>query len=245
MSEKKYYWWKQREDFFNQKEIRLLLSEENGAEYCVFWQKLICLSIKDSEPGLVRFNESLPYTNSMLANVTSTNENIVTNALILFEKYGMIQKQENGHIWLNGIEDLVGSETDSAIRKRESRKKKKPGEGQESFPDVTMSGQCHTEVEKEVEKEIEKEIGTYTEFYEKLKEIRLKRRGSYYYGKLGDLDEIDIQRLRSGILRKYGEEEVLKAYEEYMSQTTPRLEEMEHSFKVFLSQLGEWVEKAS
>lgn len=121
--EKVFYWIKLRIDFFSSPEMKLLSSLENGADYILFWIKLLLLAVKEVEPGILRYNENLPYMPEMLAAVMDTNIDIVRAALTYFQKFGMIEMQDNGDILIPSAPALVGSETTAAIRKRRQREK--------------------------------------------------------------------------------------------------------------------------
>lgn len=130
MSEnKKFYWLKLKDNFFDENEIKVLLTKENGPRYVLIWQKLLLKAIKSKEIGLLRFNEEIPYTPELLATVLDENEDIIKGALSMFHKLRMIDILENGDIWLKAADDLVGSETDKAAKMRklrDSRRKQLP-----------------------------------------------------------------------------------------------------------------------
>lgn len=148
---KRYYWIKLRDSFFESDEIKLVLSQENGAKYTIFWQKLLLKAIKKQEIGILRYQENLPYSPDILSTITDTDIDTVRSALTLFEKLRMIEVMENGDIWIAAAIGLVGSETDAAGRMRKLREKRKKLISDERN-NVTESY-----VEKEIEKEIEKE----------------------------------------------------------------------------------------
>ena len=118
---KRYFWLKFKEDFFNSDDIKVIMAQENGSEYVIFWMKLLLKSISGTEIGLLRYKENIPYTPELLSTVTDTNIDIVKGALTLFQKLGMIEIMENGDMWVEHANALVGSETDSAIRMRRIR----------------------------------------------------------------------------------------------------------------------------
>jgi predicted phage replisome organizer len=144
----RYYWLKLRKDFFERHDIKLLERMPDGKDYIIFYLKLLLESV-DSE-GELLFRDNIPYTNEMLGAVTNTDENIVNEAMELFTKYNMIERNE-GVIYMNDTADMTGGESESAKRVRKHREKKTL----QSNSAVTKS---NTEIEKEIEKEKDTEI---------------------------------------------------------------------------------------
>ena len=122
---KKFFWLKLQTTFFETDDIKLLLSQKNGADYVIFWQKLLLKSISTAEPGVLRYKEKIPYTPEILSVVTDTNIDIVKTAMDKFAKLGLIQIKEDGEIWIEEATKLIGSESDSAERVRRFRERKK------------------------------------------------------------------------------------------------------------------------
>ena len=120
MSDKKYYWLKLKRDFFKRHDIHILNGMEYGREIVLFYIKLMLESI-DHE-GELRFSEKLPYSNSMLANLTDTPEQIVETSMEILQDFKLIEIDENGTIILPKVMDMIGFETDWAKKKREQRK---------------------------------------------------------------------------------------------------------------------------
>ena len=121
--EKKYYWLKLNLDFFDKEETKLIENMPNGKEYIIFYMKLL-LKSANSE-GRLMFREVIPYTDEMLASVTNTNIDIVRSAVKLFLSLGMMQKLDDGALFLHEVQNMIGSETIAAKKKRAYREKKK------------------------------------------------------------------------------------------------------------------------
>ena len=68
MADKRYYWLKLKEDFFQDEAIEWLEEQENGKEYCLFYLKLCLKSLKD-DGKLIRTvgNLLIPYSTEKLA----------------------------------------------------------------------------------------------------------------------------------------------------------------------------------
>ena len=159
MSEnKRYYWLKLDESFFEDDTIAWLEEQENGKDYVIFYLKLALKSLKD-DGRLIRYvGETLiPYDVKALAKLTNTSPDTVAVAMKTFLNIGLVSQLESGEIYLNQIEEMVGSETDVAKRVRKHRAKKALGGGEkkellQGNADETKS---NTEKEKEKEKELE------------------------------------------------------------------------------------------
>lgn len=148
MSNKKYYWLKLKEDFFEEDAISWIEEQDNGKEYCLFYLKLCLKSLKTN--GLLIRNVGsmlVPYDAKTLGKITSTDTDTVRIAMDIFTKIGLIQILENGEIFLSQLQNMVGSETKWAEKKRLQRQKK----SEDNVP--LLSGQCPIEID--IEKEIE------------------------------------------------------------------------------------------
>ena len=149
MSDGKYYWLKLKRDFFKRHDIHILNGMEYGREVVLFYIKLMLESI-DHE-GELRFSERLPYSNSMLANLTDTPESIVDTSMEVLQDFKLIEIDENGTIILPKVMEMIGFETDWAKKKREYRTQK----GQVEDNERTNQGQCPDNVLPMSDKSIE------------------------------------------------------------------------------------------
>lgn len=156
---KKYYWLKLKRDFFKRHDIKIIESMENGKDYVLFYMKLLLESI-DHE-GELRFSETIPYNDKMLATITDTNIDIVRSAVKVFAELGMMEQMDNGTLFMAKVTAMTGYETSDAIRMRRVRQDKKQpqitdGEHRsESFKN--RSPELELEKEIELDKELEKE----------------------------------------------------------------------------------------
>ncbi len=154
MATKRYYWLKLKEDFFDDDTISFIEEQENGVYYVNFYLKLCLKSVK-TEGKLIRLigENLIPYDIKSLSKVTNTPVDTVRVAMKLFEEIGLIKLLESGEIYLQQIDELIGTETDKARIMREKRAIEKL-----SGNNVTqLLPECYPEIEKEKELEIEKE----------------------------------------------------------------------------------------
>lgn len=123
--QKKYYWLKLKKDFFKRHDIRIVEEMPNGKDYILFYMKLLLESI-DHE-GELRFSDTIPYNESMLATITNTNVDIVRSAMQVFTELKMIEILDDGTVFMTEVLKMIGSasNSDTANRQRRFREKKK------------------------------------------------------------------------------------------------------------------------
>jgi predicted phage replisome organizer len=147
------YWWiKFKKDFFRSNEMKLIRCMENGAEYILFWQQLLFLATDNVDVGLIRYKETMPYTDKMLATVTDTNIDIVRTALKIFQQMGWLEVKENGDLWIEQAKEITGGETYGAERKRLYRQQQIALDNNKNG---TMSPECPINVPVFVHQSIE------------------------------------------------------------------------------------------
>lgn len=121
---KKYYWLKLKEDFFEDDTINWIEEQENGKEYCLFYLKLCLKSLKTNGILIRNVGQMLiPYDVKKLAEITNTPADTVRVAMDVFKNIGLIQILENGEIYMAQLKNMVGSETKWAEKKRLQRQK--------------------------------------------------------------------------------------------------------------------------
>ncbi len=116
---KKYYWLKLKEDFFEDDSIGWLEEQPKGKEYALFYLKL-CLKSLKTDGILIRTVGTMlvPYDMKKLSEVTKTDFDTVVVAMELLKNIGLVEIFENGEIFLPGLQQMVGSETQWAKYKR-------------------------------------------------------------------------------------------------------------------------------
>ena len=125
MANKKYYWLKLTENFFDEDTIIYIESQENGEKYSNFYLKL-CLKSLRTDGKLIRLvgENFIPYDIKSLARLTNCEIDTVRAAMQLFEAIGIIQILDTGEIYLTQVKEMVGSETDKAKIMRRLRAEK-------------------------------------------------------------------------------------------------------------------------
>ena len=158
---KKYYYLKLKEDFFDSPEIKVLESMPNGYKYSNLLLKLYLKALKFD--GALRLNEYIPYNVEMISAVVGMDIDTVRVAFDLFKKLKLVEILNDGTIYMLEIQNFIGKSTTEADRKRNYRKRIEE-EKTKLIENGQMSGQMSlkcpdkTPPEKEIEKEIEKDI---------------------------------------------------------------------------------------
>jgi predicted phage replisome organizer len=127
MDNKKYYWIKLKTEFFNQDTIDFLLSQKNGCEYVVLYQ-MLCLKTANNN-GILSTNVGemiVPYDISKISRDTKYfSEDTIRVALELYKQLGLIYEGDNNLLQITGFNEMIGSETKWAEKKRQYRDKQK------------------------------------------------------------------------------------------------------------------------
>lgn len=147
---KKYYWIKLKTDFFDLETIDWLISQKNGCEYVVLYQKLCLLTANKGGELVSSIGEIImPYDANKIARDTKFSFDTVVVALELFRKIGLIYEQENGILKIPYVDNIVGSETEYAEKKREYRA------NQKTTPKTMSETMSLTLSDKSIDKEID------------------------------------------------------------------------------------------
>ena len=120
--DKKYYWLKLKRDFFKRHDIQIIEDMPNGKDYLLFYLKLLCESV--DHDGNLRFSEEIPYNEQMLATITRTNIDIVRSAIKIFTQLNMMDIFDDGTLYMNEVNKMLGHETYWAVQKRLQKERK-------------------------------------------------------------------------------------------------------------------------
>lgn len=140
-SSKTYFWIKLKNDFFDLPTIDWLADQPNGYAYIVLYQKLCLLTANNGGELTRKVGEMIvPYNVKKIAEITRFDFDTVAIAMELYKTLGLIYEQNDGVLQLTGIEDMVGSESKWAEKKRIQRQKKATLEGQKEDNVPLLSG---------------------------------------------------------------------------------------------------------
>ncbi len=117
---KKYYYLKLKEDFFDSEDMKLLQGLKEGYIYSDILLKLYLQSLR--QEGRLMYRDIIPYTPEMIATVTNHQVGTVEKAMKIFEQMGFIEILDNGAIYMLDIQNFIGRSSSEADRIRNYRK---------------------------------------------------------------------------------------------------------------------------
>lgn len=143
---KKYYYLKLKENFFDSDSMVLLESMQDGILYSNILMKMYLKSLKNN--GKLVLNDVIPYSTQMIATVTRHQVGTVEKAIEVFKQLGLIDVLDGGTIYMSDIELFVGQSSTEGDRKRAERLRLK----QSNNLQIGQMSDIHPpEIEKEIE----------------------------------------------------------------------------------------------
>ena len=153
---RKYYYLKLKENYFDDDSIVLLESMQDGVLYSNILLKLYLKSLKHG--GRLQLDEDIPYTAQMIATITRQQIGTVERALQIFLKLGLVEVLDSGTFYMSNIELLIGQSSTEAERKRAARlQNKAPSAPRTNGGHLSDIRPPEIELEKEIEIEKERE----------------------------------------------------------------------------------------
>ncbi|HEX9061379.1 MAG TPA: phage replisome organizer N-terminal domain-containing protein [Clostridia bacterium] len=116
---KKYYYLKLKENFFEEPALELLESLENGYIYSNILLKLYLKSLRNE--GRLAYNDRIPYNSKIIAQMTKHNIDVVEKAIRTFKELELIEILDNGAIYMLDIQNFIGESSTEGDRKRSYR----------------------------------------------------------------------------------------------------------------------------
>ena len=152
---RKYYYLKLKENFFDSDSIVLLEDMKDGILYSNILLKLYLKSLKNG--GKLQLDEHIPYTAQMIATLTRHQIGTVERALEIFRQLGLVEQLDSGAFYMTDIELMIGQSSTEAERKRAARLENKA-----LLPPRTKGGHLSDirppEIEIELDKELEQDL---------------------------------------------------------------------------------------
>ena len=118
---KKYYYIRIKEDFFEKEDIKILQAMDDGYLFSDILMKLYLKSLKDN--GKLMFKDHIPYNAKMISTITNHSVAVVEKAIQIFVQLGLIEILDNGAIYMLDIQNFIGKSSSEGDRKREYRKR--------------------------------------------------------------------------------------------------------------------------
>ena len=168
---KKYYYIKLKDNYFDQDNIKVLESMKNGHTYSLILIKMYLRASKYN--GRLMMTQAIPYEPDnidILAGVLGHDVDHVKETIRLAVNLDLITIIDGREIWMTEIQNFIGQSSSEADRIRDYRRRL----GGESLPppeeaDVQMYDKCTPEIERELEidKEIKKDLSAPTKRFQK------------------------------------------------------------------------------
>ena len=152
-SVKRFFWLKLKEDFFKQKEIKLLRKIAGGDTHTIIYLKILLLSLKNN--GKVYFEG---VTDNFFEEIALEIDEDIENVAIcmkFLEQKGLLIYDTEDSASLTAIPEMIGSESESARRVRKHRQNKVLQEKASQCNAEPLQSNKNVTTEKELEKELE------------------------------------------------------------------------------------------
>lgn len=146
---KKYYYMRLKEGFYDTDELKLLEAMPDGYLYSNILLKLYLTSLRNN--GKLMFKDRIPYNAQMIATITRHQVGTVEKALGIFQEMGLIEVLDNGAIYMLDIQQFIGKSSTEADRIRKYRNEIET----QKVIGVQMYNKSTPKIEIELEKELE------------------------------------------------------------------------------------------
>ena len=155
---KKYYYMRLKENFFDSDEMIILENMDNG-EGIIYSNILLKLYLRSLKyEGRLMFNERIPFNPQMLSTIVRHPVGVVEKALRAFVDLGLVEVMDNGAIYMLDIQNFIGKTSTEADRQREyqARIAKEKNNVRNLTGNIQeISDKTTPESESEIESEIE------------------------------------------------------------------------------------------
>lgn len=118
---KKYYYLKLKENFYEDEKIIMLESLPDGMLYSNILMKLYLRSLK--REGKLMISDRIPYNPVALSQITRHSVGDVEKAIKVLQELELIEILDNGAIYMLDIQNFIGKSSTEGDRKREYRKR--------------------------------------------------------------------------------------------------------------------------
>ena len=207
---RRYYYLKLKEYFFNSETMMILESMQDGLLYSNLLLKMYLMSLKSG--GILLLGDHFPHTPQTIATCTRHQIGTVERALKIFLQLGLIEILTDGAYYMTDIQLLIGqSSTEGERKKRErsrlQRQKLLPSGGLDICP-PTQVDKCPPILERDTDIEIDKDReldnGSFTPAI----------LGRYQNVFLSDREQAELQTEFPTVWREY-----IERLSEYMAST--------------------------
>lgn len=116
---RKYYYLKLKENFYNSETMVILESMQDGLLYSNLLLKMYLMSLKNG--GILMLNDHLPHTPQTIATFTRHQVGTVERALKVFVEFGLVEILTDGAYYMADIQLLIGQSSTEGERKKKER----------------------------------------------------------------------------------------------------------------------------
>ena len=172
---KKYYYIKLKDNYFEQDNIKALEAQKNGYIYSLIILKLYLKSAKYN--GQLKMSDMIPYRPEdveVLAKVLGHDIDHVKEAIRWGVKLGLIIILDTKEIWMTEMQNFIGKSSTEADRIREYRNRLKGVQMyNKNTPEIEIEKEIDIELDKDKEIEKEKEFKNKEKNLENNKSIEI------------------------------------------------------------------------
>lgn len=146
---RKYYYLKLKENFYNSETMVILESMQDGLLYSNLLLKMYLMSLKSG--GILMLNDHLPHTPQTIATFTRHQVGTVERALKVFVEFGLVEILTDGAYYMTDIQLLIGQSSTEGERKKKERMRLKrqkllPSGGADICPPYSQGDICPPEI---------------------------------------------------------------------------------------------------
>ena len=160
--DKKYFYLKLKDNYFEQDNIKVLESMENGHIYSLIIIKLYLKSLKSE--GCLMMTSNIPYSPdkiNILANVINHDVDHVKSAIRIGLELEIITILDTKQMWMTDIQNFIGHSSTEADRIRDYRKKLTCTNVQQTYDKSTP--EIELDIDIDIDKKKERDIKKYGE----------------------------------------------------------------------------------
>ena len=155
-AERRYFWLKLHDDFFQSKRIKKLRKIAGGDTFTIIYLKMQLKAIKTN--GLLQYTGlEDSFAEELALDIDEDPDNVLITVQYLLN-CGLLETSDYREYFLPYVVSNTGSEGGSAKRVREYRKRQKALQGNDAVTDAKRLGNVEIEIEKEIEIERDIEI---------------------------------------------------------------------------------------
>ena len=147
---KKYYYMRLKENFFDTNEMKILEAMQDGYKYSNILLKLYLMSLRDN--GRLMLNNHIPYNSQMIATITRHSIGDIEKALQILRELGLIEILDTGAIYMLDIQNFIGKSSSEADRQRKYANRI---ECEKSCKKIDKKSTPEIELEKDIKTDID------------------------------------------------------------------------------------------